>query len=447
MTSPHQEECRHHFATSNRPQRRLQLIASIVVFAAATSGAFAQTDPPAVPIGSPIRASISVQYTVEELASLISGHAEVEDVAMGPSTATVRLRSGAVVVVPRPGRTLSGTLVGVTSTAIVIRLPRGVSMTAPRAAIRRLEVATGHRSRARGALYGILLGAPLGALAGFVAEGDCNPHSLGCWPEIAALAGGAIGAVGGAVTGALIPPARRWTAIDVSTLSLASTAERSERAGAEPPGPFAADLGMSYAVSGPSAAFEDAMRRAGLDDTSPPSWFTSRQTPHPFSSHGLATGGWPVSIGAGYRVRGTAWSVEAFWRRTPLGETSGFKLPGQFLVLEYGIDAASVVAWRAWGPVQIGAGPARYTLRTRQLTSGGDTQWTGSDSWGWTAGGAIRVPVDSRLHLRARIDYHRVGRVAVGPFPTDLLMPETVFPQQAIDMNHWSLSFGPGVRF
>lgn len=66
--------------------------------------------------------------------------------------------------------------------------------------IRKLERATGRRSRARYAGFGALLGLGAGALIG--AASGCSPSSFLCSTELNAAGGGIFGAMVGAVTGA-----------------------------------------------------------------------------------------------------------------------------------------------------------------------------------------------------------------------------------------------------
>jgi hypothetical protein len=139
-----------------------------------------------------------------------------------------------VVAVAASSKPVIGTIVRVDERMMELRLADRKDLTfVPRAAIKKLEVSRGRRSRGRGALIGALIGGALGAIAVLATPGQsCEPSSnpWSCIGGISkgegALALGGLGAGLGALVGLVIPPAEKWTPVPMAQVSVAPGRQR-----------------------------------------------------------------------------------------------------------------------------------------------------------------------------------------------------------------------------
>jgi hypothetical protein len=350
--------------------------------------------------------------------------------------------------VPVPGRKtarsptrVEGILVDVTDTVISIRVGGTAGMvTVARQAIISLERSSGYRSRAKKTGLGALIGLGGGALVGLAATCD---EGWFCDAGFRALAGGTWGAIAGGVLGAVLPPAPRWVVVPESSLT-AATDPASAPAPPRPPTRAALSVGAGVASSGPAADLEDAMRAAQFADSM--SGF-GRSISHPSSSTGFGTIGTPYWLDARYSVR-APWSVSFQYSRVPIGQTSGFRAPMHFLHVDYEVwTVAGTVAWTR-GPVSLGAGPAMFTGRSKELGPGA-SDWASRSTAGMLAEAVVHLPGRTRFFLDMRAQYRHAGRMTVGPY-TPFAWPAgspAPFPASEVRFNHWFVGVGPGVRF
>lgn len=205
---------------------------------------------------------------------------------------------------------------------------------------------------------------------------------------------------------------------------------------------LAVDIGRG--ASGPASDIEQAMRHAGLSDTCP--CFGSLVA-HPFSNTGFMSIGLPVLLEVEYRTR-EPWSLAATFSRTPVGSTSGYRDPLQFVGVEYGVYSAGLSINAAYRMVQAGIGPAVYIPLARE-ESDPQRPWSHHTKVGFVAGGRTAVPAGARFFVEVRAEYRFVGRVDVGPYTASLPITgaAATLPSTPVRYNHWFVGFGPGVRF
>lgn len=198
--------------------------------------------------------------------------------------------------------------------------------------------------------------------------------------------------------------------------------------------------------SGPAREIEEAMRAAHLDDTSP--GFGS-SVGHPFSNTSFAAIGFPVLVEARYLVR-QPWSVGVLFSDTPIGSTSGYHDPFQYVSVDYSVT--SVAAMLSAGPrfFQVGLGPALHVARARHGDSSGQPPppWSNHSKLGFIGQARVAVPAGSRAFLDLTLQYRFVGRVVVGPYASSggAGLP-VMFPPTGVQYNHWFVGLGSGLRF
>jgi hypothetical protein len=98
--------------------------------------------------------------------------------------------------------------------------------------------------------------------------------------------------------------------------------------------------------------------------------------------------------------------------------------------------------------VHVGVGPAFFatTLETESGTFGPtQSQTTRTGGLLWEV--AATVPPRSRLFGEILAQYRQVGHVDAGPFMATNGLFTSTLPATRVDMNHWFLGVGIGVRF
>jgi hypothetical protein len=192
------------------------------------------------------------------------------------------------------------------------------------------------------------------------------------------------------------------------------------------------------------------MRIAHLDE--PCFCVTSIPIPHPFSSTGFGTTGFPVLVEGGYRLR-HALLVEALFSNTPIGSTNGYHAPVEFLDVHYGVTSVAALLSLGNRGFQFGAGPALHVVHA---AGGGDSgrlpPQSNETKIGWIVQGRAELPARSRFFVNLALNYSFVGSAVVGPFTTafsdaQATSTNVILPATRIGYNHWFAGIGPGVRF
>ncbi len=147
-----------------------------------------------------------------------------------------RVRVTARDSIGQPRGRLVGMVVTVTAENIVVE-QRGDQLTIPREVVTRLEVSRGRKSNVgKGAAFGFLGGAGLGALLGAVVgasaqRGDFCQRDSGCAGEYALIGGAAFGVLGAGI-GAIVGAASktdRWEEVPLDRLSVGFAPQRDGR--------------------------------------------------------------------------------------------------------------------------------------------------------------------------------------------------------------------------
>ena len=308
-------------------------------------------------------------------------------------------------------------------------------ITVSRAAITKLERTFGHRSRARGAGLGALSGLGLGAAAGLASSTACKPTDWFCSAGFNAGLFGIFGAGLGAITGVILPPATRWVEVDPSALT--DIAQSRPPLDAPRVHRWATAIGTGATWGGPAADLEAAMRTNGFADTSPAFLFPA--SPHPHSTGELGS----VWFDADYSVR-PPWGVGLSYDKTKMGSTVGFHNPSQYLVVHDVVTSVAALASRAFGPAQLGAGPAWYSARTYEEQT---ATLTRHSRLGVIMQAGLRLPAHTTMYLDVSLQYRYVGQETVGPFTPAPQQQVIRAPETDVRFNHWFLGVGPGLRF
>jgi hypothetical protein len=360
-----------------------------------------------------------------------------------------RGRSGQGALVPRPGVRFTGLMIALDDRVVTVRPDRAgaAAMTIPRTLVRTLERSSGRTARGHHMALGALVGAGAGAIVGAMSQVGCEPHGiLSCWMLGAAASGAILGTGAGLVVGAVMPPAQRWVPIDAPI----------EPASTRPLDRVFLTFNLGQPVGGPTRDLERAMQTAGLDETMP-GFFGSDPVAFPRSSTGFGELGMPVSLNVHYRTGGK-WGIDLRWSDTPIGTTSGYRSPSQFLSIDYGVRSLGVTAVRHAGPLRVGIGPAWHFLRVRESDVGspngppaGHASWTQRSRLGFTAEAGITLPLGTRMFFDLNAQYHRIGQVVTGPFSAGPgapgVVPALEISEIPAHFSHWFIGFGPGVRF
>ena len=404
--------------------------------------------------GPRFRIAVSSSATVRELAAMLAA-SEVPNIPARGRTITLRNRDGQEILVPAPGTTVTGVLLAVHDEVVLLQSDHDgapASLSVPRAAIAKLERMAGRRSRARYAGIGALLGFGVGGLAG-LASASCEPNEFFCSTGLAALGGAGFGAIVGAVAGAIIPPAARWIPIDDASLA---GALRPLEQPAVPPQPprfrrFAVSGQTGQPSSGPAPDVEAAMRAAGFSDLS--AGFLGPPTDYPFSRTGFWEIGRPLAFEVHYAWT-PSWSIGFVQSHTPIGETFGYRSPGQYLDLQYQVTTTGLVLSRNYRFLRFGGGPALHKAQMRKDPApepdpaARNRSWASDSHFGLIGMAGIRLPTETRVHLDLNLQYRYLGSARFGPFtPSCCGSPATTLPAFQSQYSHWFLAFGPGVRF
>jgi hypothetical protein len=130
-----------------------------------------------------------------------------------PEGARVRIKLERSGRIPNLPQQIEGALGAVSPGGVQVRLNAYQDVTVPARAIERIQVSAGRHSRARGAGIGAGIGVLLGLGVGGLALATCDdgPDSWECVSAGANMIGlPPILGAGGAIVGALLPPAERW---------------------------------------------------------------------------------------------------------------------------------------------------------------------------------------------------------------------------------------------
>lgn len=173
--------------------------------------------------GARVRLTAFPSIHVPDLVDIERGHIRARGarvVAADGRRVLLERPDGTRFAVPDEEQRLEGRLVAVEPDAFVIESRKaGERLTVPRAAIARVEVSAGRRSRLAQAAIGLLIGAGVGAGAGAITGTTCHPNEWFCSPGFNAVALAALGAPIGLLSG-LAMPVERWKRVDEPPVQL-----------------------------------------------------------------------------------------------------------------------------------------------------------------------------------------------------------------------------------
>jgi hypothetical protein len=202
--------------------------------------------------------------------------------------------------------------------------------------------------------------------------------------------------------------------------------------------------------SGPASDLEDAMRAAHFDENRGSCVFglCFPGVNHPFSRTGFGEIGFPWTV-SGRRWLSSWYGVGLSGGFSEIGTTFGQRRDsGEFLFLQYSVaTVAPLLIIRPAHWLHTGIGPAFLisTFTTASTSSPDQAQTRRSAGLLWEAG--IALPPRSRVFGEVLVQYRHVGRVDVGPFDATNPPTTATLPITNVQMNHWFLGVGTGVRF
>jgi hypothetical protein len=419
-------------------------IVAVILSVDAAAGQDASAGP-----GARVRITTRSELTSRDIADMAGAPKDAEVMPAGRATISVHTREGLNLVIPVPGIRFSGVLLEVDDYVLTIKPDRASdSLTVSRRAIAEMERSVGRRSRARYAGIGALSGFGVGGLVGVVSGLQCAPNAWFCSPGLNALAGGILGAAGGAVVGVIAPPAERWIVVGSTAVSNVQEAPPFAPLSLRGPPRVTVAFQLGQPSSGPARDIEQAMRTSGYADTSPA--FFGDSITHPFSDSSFGTIGFPMMFQIDYAVH-PPWNVGVIVARTPIGFTNGFNhTSNDYVSVEYGASTVGALVTRTFHSFKVGAGPAIHSTRTRAPVpdgSGGGS-WSSNSRLGLIALGGVKTPAQTRVYLDLSFQYRYVGRASYGPFASSFFNGRgTVLPPFSAQFSHWMIAFGPGVRF
>jgi hypothetical protein len=170
-------------------------------------------------------------------------------------------------------------------------------------------------------------------------------------------------------------------------------------------------------------------------------------TPHPRSYTGWGATGFPWGIDVHYRLT-SRYGLEVVGARTPLGTTFGLHRASYArLTLEYDVtDVGAMVTAQLAPGLRIGAGPSihRTTFTEGQPAPIGHARTTRP---GLLAAVNLAWPARSRIFVELSMQGRLVSSLDVGPYTAvDGDIAVTV-PRTSVNVSHWFLGVGSGVRF
>ncbi len=213
---------------------------------------------------------------------------------------------------------------------------------------------------------------------------------------------------------------------------------------------WAASVVVGTTSSGPASDLEDAMRAARFDENRGACIFglCFPGTNHPFSKTGFGQSGFPWAISA-HRWLSSWYGAGLSAGFTDIGTTSGQRRDsGEYLNLQYRVaTVAPLLMLRPAPGLHTGIGPALFTTTFTTGPAPAALYQTQTRSAGllWEAG--VTVPPRSRVFGEFLVQYRHVGRVGAGPFDVTNGFTTSTLPSANVQMNHWFLGVGAGVRF
>jgi hypothetical protein len=145
-------------------------------------------------------------------------------VSQDDDTVTVKAADQTPRMLPKPGRRFTGVVSSADGGTLWLRRANNTIVEVPRMSLGRLEQADGRRSRGRNALWGLLIGAGVGAAIGAAGSSCTNtPGGFGgvCFGAADSAALGALffGGIGAAV-GVAVPGRERWKEVPLNAAPL-----------------------------------------------------------------------------------------------------------------------------------------------------------------------------------------------------------------------------------
>lgn len=203
---------------------------------------------------------------------------------------------------------------------------------------------------------------------------------------------------------------------------------------------WAITLAFTGALGGPTSDFEKSMRAAGYDQPGPS--FFGPPASFPYSSAGIGSMEGILPSVTYAMSRHIAVGISGSTNK--MGETTGYRAVSTN-VEGSATHIGAVLFWRPTEAVRIGAGPAWYNLRLKELNSG---QKSTAARLGFIAETGVSFPVRTRVYGDFQIQYRGTGRSDFGEI-TPRTFGSTSAPPIRFDgirFDHWAFGAGVGVR-
>jgi hypothetical protein len=348
-------------------------------------------------------------------------------------------------VIDRDGRPNSGALVWASARGLRVTIdgqPRDYEIANVQAVYKQTSRAT------RGALIGLGIGAAFGVFWAERVSASAGRYVGGTF-----LFGG-MGAAAGAAIGAAFSRQReiyRARSGIAATLDPSTLQVQPNLAKPRPDQKWAVSAVVGTTSSGPAGDLEDAMRAAGFDENRGSCIFglCFPGANHPFSRTGFGEIGFPWTISA-HRWLSSWYGVGVSGGFAGIGTTMGQRRDsGEYLDVQYSVaTVAPLFMLRPAHGLHTGIGPAFFTTTfTTGPTAANQYQTQTKRTGGllWEAG--VTVPPRSRVFGEFLVQYRHVGRVSAGPFDATNGFSTSTLPGTNVQMNHWFLGVGAGLRF
>jgi hypothetical protein len=202
-------------------------------------------------------------------------------------------------------------------------------------------------------------------------------------------------------------------------------------------------LSLAIASRGPETDIENGLIAAGLNQTSPSSFWGGAAKAHPFSRAGP---GAPWTISCRYAFS-PPYQVGIFFGTGSNGESIGYRDPSLYLFINYSIFVLAPTAYMQLDAFRFGIGPSFFIIKTWLDDAGKEADASTATKVGVLVDAGFSLPAFSRFYFDIDLQYSFVGKNEIGPFTTVSSGSSVVFSRRGINFNHYLVAIGAGIRF
>lgn len=203
--------------------------------------------------------------------------------------------------------------------------------------------------------------------------------------------------------------------------------------------------------TGPYDEIEKAMISSGWNQSSSCIFFCTGSISYPRSNKGAGQ-----TFNLNYKLTNGN-SLGLIYSVSNIGSTTGHQrdLSTYYLTIDYSVRQIATIYSIQFNNVQIGLGPAFYSIQLWDEHRGRSEPVQQHNKVGLLFDGSISIPADSHLYLELKAQYRLTGKVEIGPFQEtgfyfddgEFITTYKEFPSSKVNYDHIFIGLGLGVRF